>query len=75
MDRTREEGSEIPHAVSEFEALALMRKFAKRVFPTVPSHPDPPRLKSGAAAKLPPRQISDCLENALHDLRHPPVVE
>jgi hypothetical protein len=41
MDRAREEGFEIPHGVSEFEALALMRKFVWRVFPTVPSHSDP----------------------------------
>jgi hypothetical protein len=33
MDRARAEGFEIPHAASEFDALALLRKFAKRTFP------------------------------------------
>jgi hypothetical protein len=33
MDRAREEGFEIPQAASEFDALALLRKFVKRVFP------------------------------------------
>jgi hypothetical protein len=33
MDRARAEGFEIPHAASEFDALALLRKFVKKVFP------------------------------------------